>query len=530
MKRSTFIGMGALALCALLTAGFGSTGPVAAAQGDSRSFPETGHTVRGPFLQYWQQHGGLAQQGYPLTEELQEVSDTNGTTYTMQYFERAVFELHPENAAPYNVQLSLLGVFGYGHRYGVWGVPNQHPSTENPRYFPQTRHTLGGTFRTYWEQHGGLAQQGYPLSEEFQEVSALNGQTYTVQYFQRAVFERHPENVGTPAEVLLSQLGTFRQRDKYQNLVIPAPGAGRVQLGPRGSASYLVWTEGTPGQVGSQDILGVNLQTNQPLTIANGLGDQSTPAIAGSLVVWEDHGCGPTCGGSDIMGKDLATGTTFPVAVGANYQTRPTIAGRSVAWLELSSDSTRLMVQSLDGGPLTIVATLPLTQGQSDGPTFGEVALSDTYIAWSEVAPRNANRLHPWTLRIMNRVTQRSNTVVAGVLSPSGTRPQLALSDHQLVWTLGGVQITDLQSGATRALFTDPASDPVIQGDVLVWISQSSLWGVQLPSGTARQLAANITTATSVTLAGGWLVWQNAGGPQDGRLTARRLAEVFVGR
>ena len=230
------------------------------------------------------------------------------------------------------------------------------------------------------------------------------------------------------------------------------------------------------------------------------------------------------------MGKDLATGTTFPVAVGANYQTRPTIAGRSVAWLELSSDSTRLMVQSLDGGPLTIVATLPLTQGQSDGPTFGEVALSDTYIAWSEVAPRNANRLHPWTLRIMNRVTQRSNTVVAGVLSPSGTRPQLALSDHQLVWTLGGVQITDLQSGATRALFTDPASDPVIQGDVLVWISQSSLWGVQLPSGTARQLAANITTATSVTLAGGWLVWQNAGGPQDGRLTARRLAEVFVGR
>jgi len=89
------------------------------------------------------------------------------------------------------------------------------------------------------------------------------------------------------------------------------------------------------------------------------------------------------------------------------------------------------------------------------------------------------------------------------------------------------VQITDLQSGVTRALFPNLASDPVIQGDVLVWISQSSLWGVQLPSGTAQQLAADITTATSVTLAGDWIVWQNARGPQEGRLTARRWPELF---
>ena len=65
----------------------------------SRSFPETGKTVSGRFLQYWETHGGLAQQGFPISEEMQEKSDVDGNTYTVQYFERAVFEMHPESSA-----------------------------------------------------------------------------------------------------------------------------------------------------------------------------------------------------------------------------------------------------------------------------------------------------------------------------------------------------------------------------------------------------------------------------------------------
>src|SRR5215204_775329 len=60
-------------------------------QSDSRLFPETGKTVRGLFLTYWNEHGSLAQQGYPISEEMRERSDTDGKTYTVQYFERAVF-------------------------------------------------------------------------------------------------------------------------------------------------------------------------------------------------------------------------------------------------------------------------------------------------------------------------------------------------------------------------------------------------------------------------------------------------------
>ena len=79
------------------------------ATGGCQTFTETGKTVCGAFLDYWRTHGGLAQQGLPLTDPFQGISPVDGRIYTMQYFERAVFEYHPENNPPYDVLLSLLG-------------------------------------------------------------------------------------------------------------------------------------------------------------------------------------------------------------------------------------------------------------------------------------------------------------------------------------------------------------------------------------------------------------------------------------
>ncbi|HET9495790.1 MAG TPA: hypothetical protein VFR15_16315, partial [Chloroflexia bacterium] len=180
----------------------------------TRTFPETGKTVRGLFLDYWQNNGGLAQQGYPISDMFTEISALNGKHYTVQYFERSVFEYHPENQAPFNVLLSQLGTFQYKKKYPD-GAPGQTPNTsEGSVLFAETGKRVGGKFLEYWQQNGGLAQQGYPISDEFMEKSDLNGQTYTVQYFERAVFEYHPENQ-LPYDVLLSQLGTFQYREKY---------------------------------------------------------------------------------------------------------------------------------------------------------------------------------------------------------------------------------------------------------------------------------------------------------------------------
>ena len=79
---------------------------------------------------------------------------------------------------------------------------------ESDIHFPQTGVTLSDAhgFLTYWQSHGGLAQFGYPITEIFEERLA-DGRVYLVQYFERARFEYHPENAGTPYEVLLGQFG-----------------------------------------------------------------------------------------------------------------------------------------------------------------------------------------------------------------------------------------------------------------------------------------------------------------------------------
>lgn len=173
--------------------------------------------MSGDFLGYWDSHGGLLRFGYPISDQIEEQSGTEGKTYAVQYFERAVLELHPENQPPYEVLLQLLGTFRYAELYrNSAGAPNQYANNDAGAVtFPQTGKTLGYRFLDYWTTHGGLAQFGYPISDEFLEISPVDGESYQVQYFERAEFEYHPYNL-KPYEVLLSQLGTLRWQDNHE--------------------------------------------------------------------------------------------------------------------------------------------------------------------------------------------------------------------------------------------------------------------------------------------------------------------------
>ncbi len=188
-----------------VVAGLALVGPDGRAQGgvqaaDEQCFPQTGHCVGGRFLAYWQAHGGLMLNGYPLSDELdQQLED--GKTYRVQYFERVRLEYHPENAAPDDV---LLGQFGRHFHPADPPVAQLHLGGDET-YFSATGHNLRDDFLRYWQANGGLAQFGYPLSEEIQE-RLEDGHTYTVQYFERARFERHDSNKA-PYNVLLGQFG-----------------------------------------------------------------------------------------------------------------------------------------------------------------------------------------------------------------------------------------------------------------------------------------------------------------------------------
>lgn len=202
-----------LLLATLLLAALLNVTVPASGQANGRYFYETGHYIKGRFLDYWQAHGGLAQQGYPLSEEFSEQSQTDGKIYTVQYFERAEFEYHPESPST-PILLSLLGSVQYRNKYPT-AAPRQVPNTTpGVVSFPQTGKRLGGSFLDYWKKNGGLAQQGYPISDEFLEVSALDGKSYKVQYFERTVFEAHPEKA-RPYDVLLSQVGRFQFQARH---------------------------------------------------------------------------------------------------------------------------------------------------------------------------------------------------------------------------------------------------------------------------------------------------------------------------
>jgi hypothetical protein len=233
-------------------------------QGNSHYFPETDHTVRGNFWEYWQSHGGLAQQGYPISGELQERSATDGRLRSVQYFERALFEYHPENTGPNKVLLSHLGRSKYKGSYDG-EAKGQRPNRTNGRYFSETGHWIGGMFRTYWEQHGGLAQHGYPISDELTE-ERVEGD-YTVQYFERAVFEYHPEN-RPPYNILLTQLGTLQYGRTYEQFCAgcgggPSGGPGLPPTPPTTEPTFTCdvsstrngWIE--PTSFSSEEIVGI---------------------------------------------------------------------------------------------------------------------------------------------------------------------------------------------------------------------------------------------------------------------------------
>ena len=197
-------------------------------------FSQTGHNVSGLFYADYLQTGGLSSNGLPLTEEFKD-----STGMTVQVFERAVFELHQPlegdgsggaQPQPYVAHKLLGSLMTAGE---VFSLPTVDQIPLAQHYFPQTGHTLNNGFATYWETHGGLAEFGYPLSEEFQETNPDDGKTYTVQYFERNRFEYHPDQRGTPYEVQLGLLGRTYASQNYDPALLAA--VKPLTLGPQTS-------------------------------------------------------------------------------------------------------------------------------------------------------------------------------------------------------------------------------------------------------------------------------------------------------
>ncbi|MBA3946622.1 MAG: glycoside hydrolase family 99-like domain-containing protein [Herpetosiphonaceae bacterium] len=181
----------------------------------SYTFPQTGQTVSGRLLDYWQHNGGLSVFGLPL--DAQAPGQTPDGLFQAQLFERNRLELHPENARPYDVLLGRLGADTLSSQGRPWEtLPKEQPKA-GCRFFPQTGHNLCEPFLSYWRSHGldlgqpgitdqeALALFGMPISGVSNERNS-SGDTVPTQWFERARFEHHTENP-PPYDILLGRLG-----------------------------------------------------------------------------------------------------------------------------------------------------------------------------------------------------------------------------------------------------------------------------------------------------------------------------------
>lgn len=187
---------------------------------DQECFPQTGQCMRGAIRDYWYANGGLPVFGYPITPQRAEVIE--GQTFQTQWFERNRMELHPENAPPFHVLLGRLGA-EYVMKNQV--VTPQEPPRDDCRYFPQTGFNVCNDFLEAWRRSGleldglpgkteaeNLALFGLPLTAEYQ-MTLSDGRPYTVQWFERARFEWHPENFPEEFQVLFGLLGNEARQE-----------------------------------------------------------------------------------------------------------------------------------------------------------------------------------------------------------------------------------------------------------------------------------------------------------------------------
>ncbi len=188
--------------------------------------------IEGRFLTFWEANGGLAVFGYPLTD-VQAVRTTDGTFLT-QYFERARFELHPENERPYDVLLGRLGVELLRSQGEDVGDFPSEPSIEGCQFWAETQHNVCGSFLTAWESWGvqldnspaltdseRLALWGLPVTSPI-PVTTDAGVVLT-QWFERARFEQQPDGRVTFGLLGSEILGTSADEPTPPSPTEPTP-------------------------------------------------------------------------------------------------------------------------------------------------------------------------------------------------------------------------------------------------------------------------------------------------------------------
>ena len=372
--------LASLLLSLLVLASLLSSAPAAAA--DERCFTETGFCISGRFRAFWEQQGGLAVFGFPVTAPRTEVNRESGQPYLTQWFERVRFELHPEQAQPYDV---LLGRIGDDRLQGT-GVSWQNlPKASGPQagclWFAETGHNVCDQgpdlgFKHYWQTHGlldpllddrgrSLALFGLPLSEATTEINPTDGQPYLAQWFERGRFEWHPEQADPQYRVLLGLLGK-------EVLLAPQKIGDHAAGLLVASGTVVVWEEHEEGQ--PDKLYAYDIDTHTRTAVASSPWIQTDFATDGRAIVWVDA---PPGAAPRMQWYDLAQHQqrTLLTAQDADEEYSHLAIADGVVYFEHSSASQRpLFALDLNSGAEQLIS-----------PAGHDPLAADGFLLWTEV-------------------------------------------------------------------------------------------------------------------------------------------------
>ena len=248
------------------------------------------------------------------------------------------------------------------------------------------------------------------------------------------------------------------------------------QTSPAITGSSIVWEDSRGEETQGTDIYMYDQRTATETLVAGGTGDQVEPAISNSYIVWVD--------GGRLRAKDRSTGSVFNVASGQATQADPVLCGSVVAWTDTHNSSADVYARNLAGGNVVPVATSSAVEAY---PSCDGERIVYMYAPTGQWA----------SIRLFDLAT--GTTTVVSEDPWNEWRP--AISSDWVVWqawpnqseTPEGIQIMGkrLSTGQTFTVTSAPGNQigPVISESVIAWEDFRSgaprLWW--------RNLAMNMT-------------------------------------
>ena len=188
----------------------------AGAQTAQRCFTETSFCISGRIREFWEQNGGLAVFGLPIGPQQQvqiegQPSRCNGSS-------ARDWSCTPKMRDPTMCCWARWARIGWPQQGRDWFTFPKSRRAADCRFFPETGHNVCGDdpgrpgAPAAWSSTADGQERGrepgavWPAAERCQTETSRGQGIYSVQWFERARFELHPENQ-PPYNVLLGRLG-----------------------------------------------------------------------------------------------------------------------------------------------------------------------------------------------------------------------------------------------------------------------------------------------------------------------------------